>query len=70
MPEQPELINKDPKSVEEYAFEEKPIRGYPELKWAGKRPFRSTKYYPAQLKESHGNSVDGHMNELYFGDNL
>lgn len=48
-----------------------PIRGYPELKWAGKRPFRSTYYYPAQLKERHGEPrEDGWRNRLYWGDNL
>lgn len=40
-------------SVEEFHFSDKPkpIQGYPELHWQGKRPFRSTQYYPAQLKE-------------------
>jgi len=47
-----------------------PIRGYPELKWAGKRPFQATQYYPAQLKESHGPEVDGWRNAIYWGDNL
>ena len=55
--------------VEEYRFQE-PIRGYPELRWAGKRPFRSTRYYPAQLKESYNEPVDGWMNRIYWGDNL
>lgn len=48
-----------------------PIKGYPELRWAGKRPFTGTSYYPAQLKESYGKaSEDGWMNKLYWGDNL
>ena len=48
-----------------------PIRGYPELRWAGKRPFRSTYYYPAQLKERYGEpEEDGWINKLYWGDNL
>ncbi len=48
-----------------------PIRGYPELRWAGKRPFRSTYYYPAQLRERHGEpGDDGWRNKLYWGDNL
>jgi adenine-specific DNA-methyltransferase len=55
-------------SVEQYKFE--PIKGYPMLHWKGKRPFRSTQYYPAQLKEKHGKEVDGWINELYWGDNL
>ena len=58
--------------------ERQPIRGYPELRWAGKRPFRATQYYPAQLKEQHGPAVphehDGKTsdwrNKLYWGDNL
>ncbi len=56
-------------TVEQITFDE-PISGYPELRWAGKRPFRSTFYYPAQLKETHGPDVDGWRNELYWGDNL
>lgn len=51
-----------------YEFE--PIKGYPMLNWQGKRPFRSTQYYPAQLKEEHGKPVSGWMNEIYWGDNL
>lgn len=56
------------KESEQYLFE--PIKGYPMLNWQGKRPFRSTQYYPAQLKEQHGAPVDGWMNEIYWGDNL
>ena len=55
-------------SVESYEFE--PIQGYPMLNWAGKRPFRSTQYYPAQLKETYGDEVDGWRNKIYWGDNL
>ena len=47
-----------------------PIKGYPELRWAGKRPFTGTSYYPAQLKESYGTETDGWMNKIYWGDNL
>jgi len=59
-------------SVETYEFEQRarPIRGYPELQWAGKRPFRSTSYYPAQLKEIHGDAIDGWRSKIYWGDNL
>lgn len=56
------------KSVEDYQFE--PIKGYPMLHWKGKRPFRSTQYYPAQLKEIHGEAVDGWRNKIFWGDNL
>ncbi len=59
------------KKVEPFKFDEQPIKGFPELRWAGKRPFTGTSYYPAQLKESYGEaSEDGWMNKLYWGDNL
>ncbi|VWX53926.1 site-specific DNA-methyltransferase [Novosphingobium sp. 9U] len=54
--------------VEEYKFE--PIKGYPMLNWRGKRPFVSTQFYPAQLKEVHGPEVDGWRNKIFWGDNL
>lgn len=54
-----------------FAFDELPvIKGFPELRWTGKRPYRSTLYYPAQLKESYGEPIDNWMNKLYWGDNL
>lgn len=57
--------------TEMFEFEQEPIKGYPELRWAGKRPFTGTSYYPAQLKETHGEpSDDGWMNKIYWGDNL
>ncbi len=55
-------------NVEKYEFE--PIKGHPMLNWRGKRPFTSTQYYPAQLKELHGDEVDGWRNKVYWGDNL
>lgn len=54
--------------VEEYEFE--PIKGYPMLRWQGKRPFTSTQYYPAQHKETYGSEVNGWRNKIYWGDNL
>lgn len=54
--------------VEEYQFE--PIKGYPMLNWKGKRPFRSTRYFPAQLKEVHGSDVNGWLNKIFWGDNI
>ena len=54
-------------TVERYEFGTK---GYPMLNWRGKRPFTSTQYYPAQLKEVHGEEVDGWRNKIYWGDNL
>ena len=53
-----------------FEFDYEPIRGYPELRWTGKRPFTGTPYYPAQLKESFGDDIDGWRNKLYWGDNL
>ena len=58
------------KEAEQFTFDYEPIRGYPELRWTGKRPFKGTSYFPAQLKESHGDTVDGWRNKLYWGDNL
>ena len=54
-------------TVGDYQFE--PIKGYPMLHWKGKRPFISTQYYPAQLKEVHGEAVEGWRNKIYWGDN-
>lgn len=55
-------------SVEDFKFE--PIKGQPMLNWRGKRPFTSTQFYPAQLKEAFGEEVDGWMNKIFWGDNL
>lgn len=61
---------KSSKSVEAFEFKQ-PIRGFPELQWRGKRPFTSTQYFPAQLKENYGKSTDdGWMNKIFWGDNL
>lgn len=71
MKEQPNLgFNVEQKitSVEDYIFE--PIKGYPMLHWKGKRPFTSTKFYPAQLKENHGEEVNSWLNKIFWGDNL
>ena len=54
-----------------FEFEQRPtIKGFPELRWTGKRPYRSTQYYPAQLRESYGEEKNGWMNKIYWGDNL
>ena len=47
-----------------------PIKGYPELHWREKRPYKSTVYYPAQRKESYGQPKDDWMNKIFWGDNL
>ena len=59
-------------SVEQFDFQPrpKPILGFPELHWTGKRPFTSTQYFPAQLKEVHGPAVNAWRNKVYWGDNL
>lgn len=54
--------------VAEYKFE--PIKGFPMLNWKGKRPFKGTKYFPAQLKEVHGEDVNGWFNKIFWGDNI
>lgn len=46
------------------------IKGFPELRWTGKRPYRSTQYFPAQLREKHGVEKDGWINKIFWGDNL
>lgn len=54
-----------------FEFKERPtIKGFPELRWTGKRPYRSTQYYPAQLRERYGEERDGWINRIYWGDNL
>lgn len=54
-----------------FEFEKRPtIKGFPELRWTGKRPYNSTQYYPAQLRESYGTETDNCMNKIFWGDNL
>mgnify|MGYP002579951255 FL=1 len=54
-----------------FEFEQRPtIKGVPELRWTGKRPYRSTQYYPAQLRESYGEEQNGWINKIFWGDNL
>lgn len=54
-----------------FEFAERPtIKGFPELRWTGKRPYRSTQYYPAQLRERYGEEKDGWINKIFWGDNL
>lgn len=52
-----------------------PIKGFPELRWTGKRPYTSTQYYPAQIREAYGDPTLGPegkewMNKIFWGDNL
>ena len=54
-----------------FEFAERPtIKGFPELRWTGKRPYRSTQYYPAQLRERYGEEKNGWINKIFWGDNL
>jgi DNA methylase N-4/N-6 domain protein len=54
-----------------FEFAERPtIKGFPELRWTGKRPYRSTQHYPAQLRERYGEEKDGWINKIFWGDNL
>lgn len=47
------------------------IKGYPELRWTGKRPYTSTQFFPAQLKEVYGEPDEsGWINKIFWGDNL
>lgn len=54
-----------------FEFSERPtIKGFPELRWTGKRPYRITQYFPAQLRERYGDEQCGWINKIYWGDNL
>jgi len=54
-----------------FEFEQRPtIKGFPELRWTGKRPYRSTQYYPAQLRETYGTEQNSWINKIFWGDNL
>ena len=58
-------------TIDTYEFPDRPtIKGYPELRWTGKRPFKSTQYFPAQLRERYGEEVNGWINKIFWGDNL
>lgn len=54
-----------------FEFNQRPtIKGFPELRWTGKRPYHSTQYYPAQLRERYGEEKDNWINKIFWGDNL
>lgn len=58
---------------EQITFEFEPvktIKGYPELHWTGKKTYKSTQYFPAQLKEQYGETKDGWINKIFWGDNI
>lgn len=57
--------------IETFEFDQrKPIKGFPELHWTGKRPYHSTQYFPAQLRERYGEEQNGWINKIFWGDNL
>jgi site-specific DNA-methyltransferase (adenine-specific) len=67
------------KNEEQLTFEFEPIKGFPMLNWKGKHPFKSTVYYPAQLKEKFGESkpytdkngkTTDQLSKIFWGDNL
>ncbi len=57
-------------TFETFDFDLQPVRGFPELRWTGKRAFNSTQYYPAQRKEQYGDPTQGWWNKIFWGDNL
>lgn len=57
--------------MSDFEFEKvRTIKGFPELHWTGKRPYKGTDYYPAQLKEVYGSKKDDWINQIFWGDNL
>ena len=59
------------KQIDIFELDKPVIKGYPELRWTGKRPYKSTQFYPAQLKEKYGNcDSNGWRNKIFWGDNL
>ena len=58
--------------VDEYKFDDlPPIKGFPELRWRGKVPYKYTRFFPAQLKETYGQADEkGWINKIFWGDNL
>jgi site-specific DNA-methyltransferase (adenine-specific)/adenine-specific DNA-methyltransferase len=54
-----------------FEFTQRPtIKGFPELRWTGKRPYLSTQYYPAQIRERYGEEQENWINKIFWGDNL
>ena len=54
-----------------FEFNRPVIKGYPELRWTGKRPYTSSQFFPAQKKEKYGDPDEtGWINKIYWGDNL
>lgn len=65
------MENNKAEQLELFEFNKPVIKGYPELRWTGKRPYTSTQFYPAQLKETYGEpDANGWLNKIFWGDNL
>ena len=65
------MENNKAQQLDIFEFDKPVIKGYPELRWTGKRPYTSTQFYPAQLKEAYGEpDVNGWLNKIFWGDNL
>lgn len=64
------MAGKTQDAFETFEFELEPVRGFPELRWTGKTAFISSQFFPAQLKESYGDSVNGWVNKVFWGDNV
>lgn len=67
------MLNKMADNYEQITFEfekKKVIKGFPELVWTGKRPYKSTQYFPAQVKERYGTEKGNWINKIFWGDNL
>ena len=65
------MENNKVEQLDLFEFDKPVIKGYPELRWTGKRPYTSTQFYPAQLKETYGESdATGWLNKIFWGDNL
>ena len=65
------MENNKTEQLDLFEFDKPVIKGYPELRWTGKRPYTSTQFYPAQLKETYGDpDANGWLNKIFWGDNL
>lgn len=65
------MENNKVEQLDLFEFDKPVIKGYPELRWTGKRPYASTQFYPAQLKETYGEpDANGWLNKIFWGDNL
>ncbi len=65
------MANERTEQMDLFEFDKPVIKGYPELRWTGKRPYTSTQFFPAQLKERYGEQDEsGWINKIFWGDNL